>query len=209
MAAEKLRGKTLPCPRCRSTVQIPVLTATDLLPSGGDRQARAQKKVAQEKVAQRKKTSHSHVHGGPDPFNPPRNRTNPSDLIDMTAMVDIVFFLLIYFLVTSFVALVASVHAPSTQSTVGRVARNSSDTPEGTALTVRIDQDDVIWIEQEAVFAAPEVHARLKSTREVVGADRLRISASSDATHGKLVLVLDAGVAAGFKSAQLAIAETP
>ncbi len=192
VAAEKLRGKTLGCPRCGTLLEVPALSTDDHMPV---------------REPNKPPANASHASHGPDPFSPPRKKSDHHDLIDMTAMVDIVFFLLIYFLVTSFVSLAAAIHAPSTESTVGKIARSSADSPEGSALTVRIDADDVVWIEQEAVFGPPEIYARLKSTREEVGAERLRIAASSEATHGKMVMVLDAGVSAGFKSAQLAIEE--
>lgn len=228
VAAEKLRGKSLGCPRCGTQLTVPLVSRDDHLPRSKNAEQNEEELEIIPDVepqphdhappvhtspphgsANGNKTSSGHgSHGGIESLSTPRKQSNPSDLIDMTAMVDIVFFLLIYFLVTSFVSLIAAIQAPSTHSKLGRVAKSAADSPDGNALTVRIDQDNVVWIEQEAVFGSPEVYARLKSTRDEVGAERLRITASSEATHGKLVMVLDAGVAAGFKSAQLSIEET-
>jgi biopolymer transport protein ExbD len=212
-AAEKLRGKTLACPNCGASLVVPMVSADDLLPRSkrseqNEEDNQTEPPIEAEKHEHAEAKSGGHSSHGPDFFGQSKKMSNPSDLIDMTAMVDIVFFLLIYFLVTSFVQLIAAIQAPSTTSQVGRQLKKDADAQEGMALTVRIDQDNVVWIEQEAVFGPPEVYARLKSTREEVGAERLRISASAEATHGKMVMVLDAGMAAGFKSAQLSIEET-
>jgi biopolymer transport protein ExbD len=189
-APEGLGGKIRHCPQCGNTLVIPAAHGEPPAPEISP-------------------TSHTTDSHSPAPLTAPRKKSEHHDLIDMTAMVDIVFFLLIYFLVTSFVQLAAAIPAPATSAKVGRTARNNATPqPEGLAITVKIDADDVVWIEQDPVFSPAEVYTRLRSAREELEAERLRIAASSEATHGKMVLVLDAGVTAGFTSANLVLEES-
>src|SRR5205807_7255107 len=76
--------------------------------------------------------------------------SHPEDLIDMTAMVDIVFFLLIFFMVTSLQALEAVMNMPTPQSAEGGAATSRSVADlenDPNYITVRIEDDDSIWVE--------------------------------------------------------------
>src|SRR5438094_3402162 len=105
----------------------------------------------------------------PPPTAPPRAKTtqpdepplvlppqsHPEDLIDMTAMVDIVFFLLIFFMVTSLQALEAVMNLPTPQSAEGGVSTSRSVADlenDPNYITVRIEDDDSIWVEDTQVF---------------------------------------------------------
>jgi biopolymer transport protein ExbD len=138
----------------------------------------------------------------------PRAKRDFHDLIDMTAMVDIVFFLLIFFLVTSFVGLSAAIQAPRAEGQLGRTARESTEPTSLQPVTVKIDEDGIIWIDQDSVQGVHDLTVRLRAAREETGADGIRIVANPEATHGKVVMVLDAGISAGFEKAQLSVDQT-
>ena len=94
-APESMAGRRHTCPRCRAAITIPHSTgaATPGAPSRPSSKADA-KEIPLVR-----------------PVKPPAG-----DLIDMTAMVDIVFFLLIFFLVTSIQSLEAVMNLPTPQT---------------------------------------------------------------------------------------------
>src|SRR6185295_13365815 len=93
-ASEKSAGKEKTCPNCRARVRVPTPEA-----------ALAAKT---EDVSPRTEADHALLLM-------PR-RVQHRDLIDMTAMVDIVFFLLIFFLVTSLQSIEAVINLPAPQA---------------------------------------------------------------------------------------------
>ncbi len=189
VAPDEVGGQERACPFCSTRVRLP-------MPDLRER-------------ASRNHRGGGDQHGG---LTPHKRVPEMHDLIDMTAMVDIVFFLLIYFLVTSLCGLQAAVDAPYPEATLGKTAASSSSTREaqtGEALTVRIDEDDMIWFDEESIGSGQDLAVRLKNAKEQQGAERLRIAGSSDATHGKLIMILDAGHNAGMTRVSLAIEETP
>lgn len=131
----------------------------------------------------------------------PRPKKHPEDLIDMTAMVDIVFFLLIFFLVTSLQALEAVMDMPTPQASEGGVStgRSLADLEnDANSVVVRIEDDDSIWVEDAQVFNDAELTFRLRSARTEGDRRNLLVIGDADASHGAAVRVFDAGAAAGM-----------
>ena len=71
------------------------------------------------RIARPRKVAARSASADEPPLIPP-HRPHPDDLIDMTAMVDIVFFLLIFFLVTSLQALESVMNLPTAKAQVWR-----------------------------------------------------------------------------------------
>src|SRR5207237_9236747 len=138
----------------------------------------------------------------------PPHRPHPDDLIDMTAMVDIVFFLLIFFLVTSLQALESVMNLPTPQSTgpgvsTGRTLAELENDPN--YITVRIEDDDSIWVEDNQVFNDQDLIARLRALRQESDRSRsLLVLGSADASHGAAVRVFDAAAGARLGGVRLA-----
>lgn len=129
------------------------------------------------------------------------------DLVDMTAMVDIVFFLLIFFLVTSMggVASTISLPQPNPQKPGAQARRTVADY-ETDYLIVRIDRDSAIWFEGDEISSEQELRVRLKNARQSAGApNKMLVLGSGDAYHGTVVMVLDAGYGAGLEDVRLAV----
>jgi biopolymer transport protein ExbD len=129
----------------------------------------------------------------------------------MTAMVDIVFFLLIFFMVTSLQALEAVMNMPTPQSAEGGAAasRSVSDLENDPSyITVRIEDDDSIWVEDTQVFNDQELAMRLRAARrESEGSRSLLVIGDADASHGAAVRVFDAGAGAGVNGISLVVQE--
>ena len=140
---------------------------------------------------------------------PPQHHSE--DLIDMTAMVDIVFFLLIFFLVTSLQALEAVMNMPTPQSAESGAASSRSVADlenDPNYITVRIEDDDSIWVEDRQVFNDQELAMRLRAARrESEGSRSLLVIGDADASHGAAVRVFDAGAGAGVNGISLVVQE--
>jgi biopolymer transport protein ExbD/DNA-directed RNA polymerase subunit RPC12/RpoP len=139
------------------------------------------------------------------------SRAPPEDLIDMTAMVDIVFFLLIFFLVTSLQSLESVMNMPTPQASEGGVstARSVADLEnDPNFITVRIEDGDLIWVEDTQVFNDQELARRLLTARNETDRPRgLLVIGDADASHGAAVRVFDAGAAAGVSGISLIVQE--
>lgn len=131
------------------------------------------------------------------------------DLVDMTAMVDIVFFLLIFFMVTSMQGLYSSIEMPSPdpQKSAAKGQKTVADYDTSSEyVVVRIDRDSAVWIENAEVLSEQDLRAKLRDASQGA-ASKMLVLSSGDAEHGKVVMVLDAGNDAGMKEVQLAIDE--
>jgi biopolymer transport protein ExbD len=133
-------------------------------------------------------------------------RAHHEDLIDMTAMVDIVFFLLIFFLFTSLQAALAVMNLPTPQATTGTVAaaRSVSDYD----VTVRIEDDDSIWVDDVQTFTDQDLRVRLRGAADEVGhPPTVLVMGNADGTTVSAVRVFDACAYAKVKSIAFVVKE--
>lgn len=138
-------------------------------------------------------------------MNSPK-RMAVEDLVDMTAMVDIVFFVLIFFMVTSMEGVYASINMPTpdTQKTTAKGKRSVADYQnDKDCVIVRIDQNNTVWINDSETRSEQEVLVRLREIRPT--SPRMLVLGNSEAKHGTVVMVLDAGSDVGMKEVQLAV----
>ncbi|MCI0358664.1 MAG: biopolymer transporter ExbD [Planctomycetaceae bacterium] len=148
-----------------------------------------------------------------DPFGlMPKASQHPHDLIDMTAMVDIVFFMLIFFMVASAQAIVAVMPFPPAQAqsgAAGKVKTVSELQTDPEFLTVRIEAGDEIWIEDEQVYGEMAIRTRLRAEKAKETENRgVLVIGNFDATHGAAVLVFDACMDAGYDDIRVSYQET-
>jgi biopolymer transport protein ExbD len=151
--------------------------------------------------------------GALDPFGlMPKASHQQHDLIDMTAMVDIVFFMLIFFMVASAQAIVAVMPMPPAHAQGGAAGKAKSaaelqSDPE--FLTIRIEPGDEIWVDDEQVYGEMAIRTRLRSER-AKDAERksVLVIGNADATHKAAVLVFDACMDAGYDDIRLSVQET-
>ncbi|MFO0790527.1 MAG: biopolymer transporter ExbD [Pirellulales bacterium] len=179
-ASETSAGKEKTCPNCRARVKVPTPEA-------------AAAKAAQGEQKPREVADHPLLLMG--------RRPEHKDLIDMTAMVDIVFFLLIFFLVTSMQSIEAVINLPSPQPQAAsdRVKTVPELTNDPDHVVVMIDADDSIFVDDQEVLSEQELRSKLRAARKENENAGLMINGSPDASHGKFVMVLDAGADAGMK----------
>ena len=134
------------------------------------------------------------------------------ELIDMTAMVDIVFFLLIFFLVTSMQSLESVINLPAVEesSSASATTAPTDYINDPTFIVVTIDEDDIVYVEEQEILGEQHLRAALRAARQE-DEDRtgILVIGDPDATHGTLVRVLDAGADVGIKELLFSVSEQP
>jgi biopolymer transport protein ExbD len=191
-AAEADRGRRTRCVECQAVVNIPPAAA-----------AAGSQPAATPRPRKLKQT-----------FLPPpvlRTRPQQDDEIDMTPMIDVVFQLLIFFMVTSTFAMQKALPVPTPEPTDAAAQQPSLDEPNlDDVLTVRIDADDATWVEDIQAVSRQDLIAKLRHARTTPGSGgepgprKLVVLVDPDAHHAAVVTALDAGSAAGMEEVRLA-----
>ncbi len=188
-APDTAAGRGSTCPKCGTKVTVPTI--------GGA--VAAEPKSATDAPA----TEHSLL------LTPPIHAAH-ADLIDMTAMVDIVFFLLIFFLVTSIQSIESVINLPSPKASSSSAATTQPNDylNDPSFIVVSIDEDDIVYVEDEEVYGDQNLRAKLRELRkEDPDRDGMLVVGNPDATNGRLVSVLDAGADAGIKRLLFSVKE--
>jgi biopolymer transport protein ExbD len=198
---DELAGKRRKCPKCGTKFTVPLADGT--IPASVPSPTIAKAKdgrVAEAALA----TDHPLLLMRPF-------ANHQENLVDMTAMVDIVFFLLIFFLVTSLQSVESVINLPSPQaadSGAGSERTATDVTNDPKYLVVTIDDDDTVWVGDEKVLGEAALRAKL---REVKKADSSKtgmlVVGDADASHGTLVMVLDAGADTGMQDLLFSVRE--
>ncbi len=135
--------------------------------------------------------------------------------IDMTPMIDCVFLLLIFFLVTASFQLQKALEVPPPEQKNPDAATKTIDEFESDADTiiVRIDPDNTIWVNDSEAPSEQDLLLKLRDARENAQtpdgrpASTLLVLADGEARHDVVVMVLDAGNAVEMEHVRLASAE--
>ncbi len=146
-----------------------------------------------------------------EPLVRPAMKIDFEELIDMTAMVDIVFFLLIFFLVTSMKAIDSTVPmpAPDPQKSAARESRSVPELESDTDyIVVHIDRNDRMTVNDAEVHNERDLLFRLRDLRTSGNRpDKMLVVGHGEATHGTAVMVLDTGREVGIEQVRLAVAD--
>lgn len=125
-------------------------------------------------------------------------RDIPVDELDMTPMVDIVFLLLIFFMVTASFTIQKSLEQPPASSEDPSPIVDKEEI-EDDYVQITIDQTNTYYVttRDEEEIECPsdsEMRARVKDAKDTTSATRLIIVAHVDSTHSKVITAWDAGV---------------
>ena len=188
-------GRAVRCPGCRASVVVPAPAAEQPLAGPPS--------VPQSPADETPLLSAAAILG-----TVPGRKQSFEDLVDMTAMVDIVFFLLVFFMVTSMQGICASIAMPTpdpqTATTAPRAVTDFENDHD--FLILRIDGDDSIWLDDAEIPSEQDLLAKLReAVKDPDGPDRMLVLGNGDAHHATVVRVLDAGAAAGIDDIRLAI----
>lgn len=188
-ADDELAGQRAACSRCGARLRVPKLSTRGVSAEG--RPAKDGGGAFEERPLVRV------------------SKIDQEDMIDMTSMVDVVFFLLIFFLVTHMQALDSSIPMPAADAQKpSRRARQSLAAFEADQayIVVRIDRKDGVWLEGAQVRSAQDLVMKLRKLRNS-GAhpDTLLVAANGEASHATTVMVLDSGNEVGLEHVRLAL----
>jgi biopolymer transport protein ExbD len=75
-------------------------------------------------------------------------------------------------------------------------------------VVVTIDADDAVWVEDQEALSEQDLRSKLRAAIADDERDSMLVQGAADATHGKFVMVLDAGAAAGMKEIMFSVEET-
>jgi biopolymer transport protein ExbD len=153
--------------------------------------------------AKRKHDEHS------PPIMPLPTKGHDEDLIDMTAMVDIVFFILIFFLVTSCQAISAVIDLPHPKAIdEGKKTVTAAQIQaDPNAINIKIEDDNSILVDDDEVEGEDALWLTLKQLAAERSSPPVMIIGSPDATHGTAVKVLDACASARLSNVQFFVPE--
>ncbi|NLF07230.1 MAG: biopolymer transporter ExbD [Pirellulaceae bacterium] len=134
--------------------------------------------------------------------------------VDMTPMIDCVFLLLIFFLVTASFQLQKALEVPAPESQAPSPQQEKLESDEDT-ITVRIDADNTIWVNDSQAISEQDLLLKIREARENAKnltpdgrpAHILEVKADGEARHDVVVMVLDAGNAEGMEKVRLSAAD--
>jgi biopolymer transport protein ExbD len=143
------------------------------------------------------------------PLLPPR-MPHEDEGVDMTAMVDVTFFLLIFFMTASLQSLAAAKHIPSPdpdKKAAGAVRTVQQIEDDVDYVVVRIDKDNTVWVDDSEARSEQDLLSKLRvahrGTTDAKGANKMMVLPSGDARTETVVMVLDAGTTAGIEDLRL------
>jgi biopolymer transport protein ExbD len=143
------------------------------------------------------------------PVLPPR-KANEEEGVDMTAMVDVVFFLLIYFMTASLQSIAAGMQVPTpdpSKSAAGASRTVQQIEQDEDYVIVRIDKDNTVWVDDAQALSEQDLLSKLRAAHRgaagAQGASKMMVIPSGDAFHETVVMVLDAGTTAGMEDLRL------
>lgn len=129
----------------------------------------------------------------------------------MTPMVDVVFLLLIFFMVTAAFSYQKTIQVPppDTTDSVAQTRTLEEIEEEDDFIIVRIERDNTIWVEGSEAPSQPELLAKLRDARQQRGrgANTMLVVVNGDSQIEALVMALDAGTAVGLDEVRLSTTE--
>lgn len=188
LAGDDRIGKNSTCPKCRT--KFPV---------------RAEQEPAQV-AAEDDEDDDGEGGGGGIPL-PSGEGDKYADLVDMTAMVDIVFFLLVFFMITTASGVLSCIDMPKPkQDGAASSSKRPSDFDQDSeCVTVRIDEQNRIFIDDVEYPTEADLHNRLYNLRPQ--AKKLLVKAHGNSHNGTYVMVQDLGYEIGFEEFLLSVAK--
>ncbi|MBL8826551.1 MAG: biopolymer transporter ExbD [Planctomycetaceae bacterium] len=202
-------GRTARCTRCGTPLVVPgavTTVATAAIPSP----------IAQPPmVAAAPNVVNSAPFDDELPIQFPRLKQTENADIDLTPMIDVVFQLLIFFMVTASFGLQKSLDLPAGEaSEESQAARTVEELEQDEDyVIVRVEQDNTIWVNDAEAISEPDLFAKLRAAKQPrsgePGAKRLLVVAHGGAKHERVVMTLDAGSTAGMESVKLATIDDP
>ncbi|MGL4593722.1 MAG: ExbD/TolR family protein [Thermoguttaceae bacterium] len=130
--------------------------------------------------------------------------------MDMTPMVDVVFLLLIFFMITASFGMQKAIEIPDSDANSSAQQVRVPENDETNCISIEITSTDDILIEGETVSTLQELISILRDYKYQQSNRRTQtaqIAAASEASHGMVVRVIDAISATGIETVKISTAE--
>ena len=201
--SRRLAGTETVCPRCERPILVPELRATR---GKGESAATTRKPAKDARPIRAEEDDDDEDEDDEDEEDEETTKSAKfmSDAIDMTAMVDVTFLLLIFFMVTATFAaqkvLETSAPEPDVEKAGGgiSVVENAEDL-SGLAVTVEIDAHDQMRVDDQPVAGLFELKQLLTNKLLTEQKTEVLIQAQYETTHGMVVAVTDAALDVGMQ----------
>lgn len=147
----------------------------------------------------------------PEPplLRPPRSIIESE--LDMTPMVDVVFQLLIFFMLTAAFAKQKSLEVPTpdAQQNVAQSRTIEELEKDDDYIIVHIDRDNIVWVNDREAPTRQELAALIREVRDTGShaPQNLLVLHSGEARHERVVMVLDVGNSLAIDNIRLAMDE--
>ena len=134
-----------------------------------------------------------------------RNSISTADT-PMTSMIDVVFLLLIFFMITASFQLQKSIQvpSPSPEQSGASQALMPADEIEQTTIRIQIDEKSAVFIEDQPVPSLANLTEQLQTVMRTTQRWEVLLSASPAAYHETIVAVVDAAQGAGVQKIRMA-----
>ena len=146
-----------------------------------------------------------------DIFPPTPQRRRKDAEMDMTPMVDVVFLLLIFFMITASFGLQKSIELPSPDTEQSAKEASTPQQPDdpNEEIVVNVTKENRIFVEGEEAPTRQELYARLRDRQHQGGrlTSRLLVVAETEASHEFVVRAIDAGNIVGMESVRIQTVE--
>ncbi|HLA84031.1 MAG TPA: biopolymer transporter ExbD [Thermoguttaceae bacterium] len=193
---DRFAGAKIRCPKCRAITAAPAREAESGRGAAASSKADATKKAVRPIVDDDDEPIH---------FDKPKE----DEGIDMTSMLDCVFLLLIFFMVTTAFNVQKSLEIPKPSEDNAAAQAVVVDPMEGNII-VRIDRDNVVFVNDIEAPSEQDLHVKLREAKEgVPGTDSppinsVLVMADKECLHETVVMALDACNAVDIEKIKLA-----
>ena len=213
---ERVLGSSVGCPRCDFKLTLPTAAElADFQQSIAEKTKLAEKKKRKEaKRARLAQQALQNVNSSPTNLKTPTIKRRPKrerphqkleEAWDITPMVDVVFLLLIFFMLTASFSIQKVIRTPRQQSDKPSSNASSDKDPENAGPVVQVDEFNSYALvsadDREEVSSKQDLIVALLRLKEMSSGDEmemLTVQAHEESTHGAVVGALDAGRAAKF-----------
>jgi biopolymer transport protein ExbD len=194
-ADEASAGSRALCTKCRTVVTVPAAQVAEASAASAAETRYVESPYVESQSAE------PALRQAPDAVVRRREPLS-DDEIDMTPMIDVVFQLLIFFMITAAFAMQKSLPVPVPQATSDAPQVGVPDDRD--AITVRIDAENSLWVDGAQAVSRQDLIAKLRKLRGGANGRRtLLVSADPECRHESVVTALDAGSAAGMEEVEL------
>ena len=145
-------------------------------------------------------------HGDPRMALRPAREPRLNVEMDMTPMVDVVFLLIIFFMVSASFGLQKSIEAPASEQQQGQSASPSESQDKQDEIIVLVTKENKIFVEGDEAPSQQELHSllrKLKSNDSSLTTQMVRITADMKTTHELVIRVIDAVAVVGLDGVRL------